>query len=83
MIFWAGVPLLLPSGIESSALAPPFWPETSEIALPGGELAATAVSSSNYANPKFTYKGLSEVARTGNHSLVLDVSVCSVPLRLR
>ena len=45
----------------SAATVPPFRPETSEIALPGGELAATAVSSSNYANPKFTYKALSEV----------------------
>ena len=42
---------------------PPFWPETGKTTIPGGAPVATAVSSSNGTNPKFTYKRLSEVGR--------------------
>ena len=33
---------------------PPFWPETGKTTIPGGAPVATAVSSSNDANPKLT-----------------------------
>ena len=60
------IPLRRQEAAISAATVPPFWPETGENAVPGGEPAVTAVSSSNGADSKFTENGLSEVVE-GQH----------------
>ena len=63
-IFPTQIPLRRQKAAISAATVPPFRPETGKIPPVGGAPVATAVPSSNGANPKFTYNRLSEVPIT-------------------